>query len=205
MNPFLIISYATKNTPYEQILDDYLLKSVRKQGLPYYTELIDDLGTWYKNTAYKPKFILETLDKFKDQCLVFIDADATIERYPDLFLEIPEYYDLGIHFLDRNKWYGHNETNNMELLSGTIFLRNNEHIRRLVRHWHEEAERTQEWEQKALQRVLKQHIDINVSELPLSYCYIKTLPNGREPLNKIDNPVIVHYQLSRQLKRRKYG
>ena len=204
MNPYLIISYATKNTPYEKILDEYLLKSVRNLGLAYYAELIDDLGTWYKNTAYKPKFILDTLDKFKDQCLVFVDADATIEKEPSLFLELPEYYDIAVHFLDRNRWYGHQDINNIELLSGTIFLRNNDHIKRLVKHWHEEAERTQEWEQKVLQRILKQHIDINIYELPLSYCYIKTLPDGREPLIKLD-PVILHHQVSRQLKKRKYG
>lgn len=203
MNKFCITTFITENTPYEEVYKQYLLDSITKlnEEINHICYRVPDLGSWYKNTSQKPYYILKALNEMPDYDIVFLDADARVERYPSLFAEIPDYFDLAVHFLDRNKWYGHQD-NVMELLSGTMFLRNNERIKDLVYHWKDEAERTQEWEQKVLQRVLKQHIDVNVYELPLSYCYINTLPNGLEPPIKIKEPVIVHYQVSRYLKKK---
>jgi len=54
-------------------------------------------------------------------------------------------------------------------------------------------------QQKVLQKIIERD-KIKVFELPLSYCYIETLPNGQKPNIKIENPVISHYQASRKTK-----
>jgi len=200
MNSFIIVSYATKDTPYEDVLDKYLLASVRKLSLPYYVDIVPDLGDWYKNTAFKPRFIMDCLRKFKED-IVFLDADATVEQYPQLFHDIPEEYDMALHYLDWKAWY-HQPSIIFEALSGTLYLRNNNRIADMVTKWAESARASQEWEQKALAKVLKENPEVIVYSLPLDYCYIKTLPKGQDPFVKIDQPVILHHQVSRYLKRR---
>jgi len=51
-----------------------------------------------------------------------------------------------------------------------------------------------------LQELMKKHKDILVYDLPIEYCYMTSLPDGRAPLVQCE-PVIKHYQKSRELKR----
>lgn len=203
MNNFIIGSFYTEHTPYEEVAHNYLLKScidiLNKSPIILTSK---NYGNWYRNVAEKPKIILDLFNILKDNvCLVFLDADATIEQYPKLFEEIPEEYDIAFHYLDWATWYGYKDSKVKELLTGTMFFRNNDKTRELCLEWHCESVKTTEWEQKVLQRILSKY-DLKIYELPIEYCYIKTLPNGNEPLVKINNPVIIHHQLSRELKKR---
>jgi len=85
-------------------------------------------------------------------------------------------------------------------LTGTLWFRNCEESRRIISAWDNACKTTNIWEQKVLQTVIAQ-MGVKCYELPLSYCYIKTLPGERPPLVKVENPVIVHNQVSRKLKR----
>ena len=204
-NSFLIASYSTKDTPYEKVMEDYLLDSIDKlkEKISYTISSVPDLGNWHKNTEFKPKFLLNMLNENKMyDAVVFLDADARVKKYPKLFEEIPKEYDIAAHFLDWKTWYGHSN-GIMELLSGTLFLRNSNKVKKLVEHWYKKASTGNQWEQKALAFVLKFHPEIKVYNLPIEYCYINTLPNGDKPRVKVDSPVIVHYQVSRELKRRR--
>lgn len=203
-NNFILISFATENTPYEQIIYDYFLASIRKleKPLEVYYRLEKNLGSWHKNTGYKPTFILDSLNYLSMYSRIIItDADATIEKYPQLFKEIPDEYDIGCHFLSWKKWYGH-DVDTKELLSGTLYFKNNQKIRDLVEDWQKEVDISQEWEQKVLDRVLKKHPEINIYELPIEYVWIDTLPDGRKPLIVPDNDIVIrHHQVSRQYKK----
>lgn len=198
-NKWRACGYYTGNTPYEHIIREYLETSCIKHKIPFTIAGIPDYGSWYKNTAYKPKFVMEMLNSNpKDECIVLLDADSTIEKYPILFDEIPEEYDIAFHVLDWNSWYGH--TNNIkELLTGTMFLRNNDKVRKLCEEWFDIAWNTMEWEQKVLQKILDKH-DVKCYNLPIEYCYMKSRPGDLEPLVKAD-PIILHYQASRKYKR----
>jgi len=201
MDKFIVTSYYTINTQYQQVIHDYLMTSLRKVNVESDIRGVENLGSWSANTSYKPTFILQMLNKHPDKNIIFLDADAEILEYPRLFEEIPEEHNFAAHVLDRNSWYNtkFNDNESTELLSGTFFVRNNEESRRIINIWIQECGRTKEWEQRVLRRVLKE-CSVKLYELPLSYCYIKSLPNGGEPFVKCDNPIVVHNQVSRKLR-----
>jgi len=196
---WIIVSFVTHNTPYEKVLAQYLLPSLDKLKLPHHIEVIENQGSWLKNVAQKPKVILNALEKYPHLNIVCLDADSEILSYPELFNQIPDEYDIALHKLNWRTFYGH-DVDRQEILSGSLWLRNNDKIKDLVTQWYLEATKSFEWEQKVLEKLLLKNIDIKVFELPLSYCFITTLPDGSKP--KVEcNPVIQHNQVSRYLKR----
>lgn len=193
----IYISYFTQGTVYEEVMNELLLPSLKKWKLKYDIQGIKNKGSWSLNTAMKSKFIIDMLNKHNDD-VIFLDADATIEQKPILFNNISKKFDIACHYLDWGTWY--KKTNKKELLSGTILLRNNNKVKKLCKEWHENAINNSRWEQLILADILKERKDIKVYELPLSYCYIKSLPNGKDPFVKL-NPVILHHQVGRKYKR----
>lgn len=198
-NKWKIGTFFTENTPYEQVYLKYLRESLKKYNIPCLIDIIPNEGGWLKNVANKPAIIKRQLISMdKDECLVFLDADCTIEQYPILFDEIPKEYDIAFHTLSWSQWYGHSK-DFKELLSGTMFFRNNEIVKRLCDAWYNESKKGLVWEQKALENIIN-IFDIKIYSLPLEYCYIKNRPGGLPPLVKLD-PVILHHQVSREYKK----
>lgn len=201
MTKFIICSYYTIDTPYQGVAHEYLMSSLYKNNIVdsdicgIYT-----LGSWSKNTSYKPTFIKKMMLRHRDKNIVFLDADAEVLKYPELFDRIPENCNIAVHLLDRDAWYNRKADGREELLSGTLFIRNCPRSLELVDHWIRMcAARPEQWEQKMLQEVIVGNNE-PIYELPLSYCYIKTLPGGGEPHVKCSDPVIVHNQVSRELR-----
>lgn len=194
-----IVSYFTQNSPYEQIAKEKLIPSLIKFNLDYEVDSVKSFGNWQKNTAYKGRFIKEKLQKYNQ--VVWIDVDATIVKFPQLFFDIPLDCDLAYHKLEWRTWYGYSKSDIQELLTGTMWFNNTEKTIKLCDMWYNSSINTAEWEQKVLQRLIttdtyKSYI------LPLEYIYIETRPNGKPPLVQID-PVIIHHQASREHKGRK--
>ena len=207
MNKFIIGTFYTKETPYEDVFNKFFLQSVMqsalKDNIEWKVVAVDNQGSWIKNVAQKPKVILEILNTMLEvgdtRALVFLDADSTIENFPILFNELSENVDVALHYLDWQSWY-RNGINRKELLTGTMFFRNNERVRDLVQEWYDQAIKTDLWEQQVLEKIIIRK-NLTIYEIPVEYCYIKTLPNGNKPHVICDNPVIVHHQVSRTLKR----
>ena len=199
-NGFTVTSYFTYGTPYADVCHEYLMPSIHKLQLKADIRGVDNLGSWLKNTAYKPEFLRAMMDRHENN-IVFLDVDAEVKFYPALFNEIPEDCFVAAHVLDKNAWYGSTYgSNRYELLSGTLWFRNCDESRKLLDDWNTLCKVTNVWEQKLLHQVIMEQ-GINLFELPLSYCYIDTLPGGRPPLVPMENPIIVHHQVSRQYKR----
>jgi hypothetical protein len=196
---FIIVSYYTLDTPYQDVAHKYLMNSLSTVEVKSDIRGVQNLGSWQANTSYKPTFILQMLEHHKDTDIVFVDADAEILDYPSLFENIPTDCSLGVHFLDRTAWYGHNYPEEKELLSGTLYVRNNEEARQVVLQWIEQCKNTRQWEQQVLHNIIVNR-GIKTYELPIEYCYIKTMPNGEEPKVKVEKPIIVHNQVSRRIK-----
>lgn len=192
----IYVSFVTKNTPYEQIVEDCLIPSLKRWDLRYYVDYVENKGSWAKNILYKPEFIYKMLTKYKEP-IVSLDADATIEQFPELFGRIPNEYDIAVHYLDWKTWYG--KGNIKELLGGTIYFDYNEKVLNMVNDWIMVQKNLGTYPQKVLSNLLEENKNIKIYTLPLSYCYIKTLPRGGEPLVKL-NPVILHHQCSRKYK-----
>jgi len=200
MRSFTIYSFYTQDTPYKEVVQEYLLSSVAKFNNAFETKIIEthNYKHWGKNVAQKPQIILSILNENKDG-IVLIDADATIEAYPQLFHDIPEEYDIAFHTLDWNTWY-RNNSNVKELLTGTMYFRNRQIVKDLCAEWNEKAKDGSKWEQKILEEIIKKY-PLKIYDLPIEYCYIKTLPSGQEPHVKIERPIIIHHQVSRTLKK----
>ena len=199
MNKLIFGAFYTRNTPYADIVDSYFKQSCLELNLKFKITGIPNQGTWLKNVAEKPRVILDQLKDLKeDERLIFVDADAVIEKYPTLLEMIPPEYDFGFHLLSWKQWYGYS-TDTYELLSGTLFLKNIPEVHALCLDWHRQALNYDEWEQVSLQKCLSNY-KLNVYELPLEYCYPISRPGGLEPLVKLD-PIISHHQKSRELKK----
>jgi hypothetical protein len=204
VNKLVFGAFFTENTPYEQVLNEYLVPSCLRFGIEPHIVRTPNRGSWVKNVAEKPHAILHLLKEYVDNnsLLVFVDADATLEQYPIELEELSKDYDMGYHTLDWNSWYGYNNKLSIqELLTGTMILRNTVRVRQLCTEWYEKAKETNMWEQRVLQELIKKYKDIAIYDLPIEYCYMASLPDGRKPLIKCE-PVIKHYQKSRELKRK---
>ena len=188
----IFISYFTQNTPYEEVMNDYLLPCLEKWELKYDIQEVKNLGSWQNNTSYKPTFILEMLEKHKED-VVFLDADATIEQYPKLFFEIPNEYNIACHWLDWYKFWKNTEgESKRHLLSGTMMIRYNLETVDYIKKWIDACKNSTQWEQRILQQIIEKD-NYKTYNLPIEYCAIK-----KENRDLIDNAVIVHHQVSRQ-------
>jgi hypothetical protein len=196
---WIVVAFATIDTPYEFELSQHLLPSLEKLNIAYHIEVVENKRNWLKNVAQKPKVIYSAMEKYPSKNIVCLDADSEILEYPKLFNEIPENYNIALHILDWNYWY-RNNSNVKEILSGTIFLRNNIETKEVVGEWYHRAMNSSIWEQKCLEAIIKEK-NIPIYELPLEYCYINSLPGNKEPFIKIDNPVIKHFQASRKYRK----
>jgi len=186
MNDFIVVSYYTEGTYYAaEALR--LSASLVFHKIPSNIEGIESRGDWYKNTQYKPKFLLQMMYQFPDKDIVWVDCDAEFLSYPYLFEHLMG--PLSVHVLDHRKRDVNREP---ELLSGTIFIKNSAEARRIIEAWASECSSTaQIWDQRALAAVIGDKFE----KLPAEYCTIY------DTMSYIKSPVIKHYQASRRFRK----
>ena len=192
MNNLIFISGYTTNTLYEKQINEVLIPSFKKLNLKYWIKPFESLGKWQKNSSNKINIIIEALNTFSED-IVWIDADACIWQYPSLLFEISE--DLGFHILSWDKHFG-GRSNRLELLDGTLFVRNNDKTKLLLEELKLNMANITSSHRPVLEKLLTKHPEITCFNLPWAYCYISTCPHGKTH-HPIDNPVVEHYQLSR--------
>jgi hypothetical protein len=195
---FIVCAFYTANTPYYDIFKSYLEPTLLNLGLEHDVTAIETLGNWNKNTSYKPTLALNMLEKHSGKDIVIVDVDARIESYPTLFTSIPETYNFGVRLLDRAKVLGHSNLTK-ELLTGTMFIRNNERSKEIVTNWKDECSKSSSWEQLVLHGVLKRSNE-PIYALPSEYCWIDILPNGCKSVCN-GKVVVRHFQASRTTKK----
>lgn len=191
MSNFLITAYYTTDKIYtEQAL--HLKHSLEQFNIPYHIKSINTFGNWQRNTQYKPTFLLEMLEQFPEQCIVYVDSDAEFKAYPVLFDELAkDCTKIALHQLDH--FLHRKRKRPLEVLSGTLFLPNTATVYNTVRLWQEQCKASPTvWDQRALEKV----VGNNFHQLPEEYCYIFDYKYNRQM-----KPVIVHYQASRQAKK----
>ncbi len=194
----IFISYYTPGN-YEKVMNSCLRPCLEAWDLKHYIEEVPDLGDWYKNTSFKSKFVLKCLEKFKED-IIFLDADATIEEFPQLLFEIPKECDIAVHMLDwRLHWKNEKGHSHREFLSGTMFMRYTPEMLEIVKDWGEQCDNVPGIiEQKILGNLIKESTAVNLYELPASYCAI--INHSGEIPKYIEKPVILHWQASRKYK-----
>lgn len=198
MNNIIYVSFYTEGI-YEKVINKYLLPSLKKYNLPYKIYKKPNLKEWNQNTRFKANIILEALEEFLDNDIIFIDADNVIVEFPELFYKISQEYDLALFYLD---WYQHwrNQTGNSkrELCNGVALFRNNNKVKELIKEWIEKDKVIGGLEQKILQDLLDNHPEIKIYKLPVEYSVIPLQDNTIPTY--IGKPIIRAYPFSRQIR-----
>ena len=180
--------YTTKYALYAKRLEE----SLEAQKVRYHYVLpIQDLGGWQKNTSHKPIWLKRMLDEFRPMPLVWIDADAIVRSSMDWLRWVIGDVAVCRWQYDKRAW---------EIMSGTVFLQNNDRARDLLDRWKFYADKYPDrLEQKALQQSIEEMGDeLKVEWLGVEWCFI--YDRFRRVFPKVE-PIIEHFQASRQFRR----
>lgn len=190
MNNLKFVSFYTNTGIYPELIKD-LKKSLDKHSLVYYIKQIEDLGSWVKNCAYKAQFIKEQLEQTNTgDCIIWIDSDAQVVKYPELFLLGDQEFMIRGEPGGRSKVPAGRERihlpNNWPqniapcwFNSGTIFIKNTENGIKLCDRWLQlKNENPTHWDQWTLQQAWCD-IQPKTEFLPQSYCQIDRM-HGRQ-------------------------
>jgi hypothetical protein len=182
-NWILIAYYTIGNISYEEHAKR-LNKSIGKFNVRSYIKRVGSLGTWIKNTQYKPHFIREALDMFRCP-VVYTDADSELLQYPILFDSL--ICNVGAYELNHAQF--RRKSKPPELLSGTLFFDNTVRARQIIDLWIKTISMFGDiWDQQALAKVINQ----DFYHLPPQYCTIKGY------MDDVKDPIIIHHQASRE-------
>jgi hypothetical protein len=189
MDNFTVISCYTDDETYTPEAEA-LKSSMEELGLATeHVNIMPSQGSWERNCQYKPIFIKEKLLEL-DSPVVWVDADARILKYPDLFKDYP--FDMGLFFPEKNKMW-------KLILSGTMYFTPHKEVFSLLDGWISLNKINLSWDQINLRMVTYGrsisrpclNYSITVGELPLEYCSTEGV--------RADDPVIQHMQVSTEL------
>jgi len=184
----LLVSYWTEGTGYEEEAKG-LAESCEKQKVPFRIESVPNLGSWIRNTQYKPTFLLEVMEERREP-LLWVDADARIQKPLDLSF-LGDDHDFAAHWKR-----GH------ELLSGTLWFNFTAPAIELLGAWkdacaaHDGSGRG--FDQRILNAVVPTVPSLRTYKLPPEYTFIFDIM--RRELPNVE-PIIEHFQASRRLRR----
>ena len=194
----LVISFYTVGTPYEEEVKR-LIDSCIEFGIEADIVGVNPQGSWEKNCALKPFFILQKLKEW-DRPVLWVDADAAFKQRPN-FQDFKE-CDFAVRlneFLPKN--------HESRIISNTIFARNNEAGTAVLEEWCKltEKELSKEgrimefWDQATLRDALSLFSNLHFLPMPLKYSKIFDF----DDLFIADSEVVIeHYQASRRHKRK---
>jgi hypothetical protein len=195
----VIISFYTLDTPYEQEVL-HLIDSCKQFSLPHHIKGVPSLGSWERNCAYKPTFILNTLNQLKKPVL-WVDADAVFMKAPDFTL----FSDCDCALRINPKVP---EDHPERIYSGTVFVNYTPHGLTLIEQWQTECQNRHHiaplflqlfgrdsyfWDHIALTDVLAKNKEAIIKNIPIAYCKIFDGDTNVEA-------VIEHRQASRRFK-----
>lgn len=185
MGKYIVVAYYTENTDYADEVT-HLIASLKKFQLPMDIVGIPHQGSWLANTQYKAYFIKQMLIRHYPKDILYLDADARVQKYPELFDNID--FDIGAMYL-----------NNEEMLGGTLYFANNAKVSAIVEKWVAVSlEHPQMWDKTILQHIIQVEaakLGIIVRMLPTSYSHIFDWKG-------LEEPVIEHFQANRRFKKK---
>ncbi len=221
--PPLVIGYHTPHAEYRRLAAN-MAASVRAFGLqceireypqrtfpaePGFTVKNPQHANWVLNCAMKGDFVADMMDEFPGRDLIFLDADAVMEKRPAFYLDGPRDYDFAAPYLTNDHVTG-------ELQSNSLYFAGNAAARRLVAAWKKlQLVRIREmlagkykhpfreaWDQKVLQDVISVVAGLRHIALPMTYAKIMPTPTGHEitPHIPLAEAVITQHQASREMR-----
>ena len=208
MNKVTFVSFYTNTGIYPKLIKN-LEKSLEKYSLNYVIQLQEDMGSWVKNCAIKAQFMKTMLLQTpKNECIVWIDSDAEIVKYPDLFLLGDQEFMIrgepgGKSKIPAGRERIHLPNNWPQTVtpcwfnSGTIFMRVCENSIKLCDRWIQlKNEKPTDWDQWTLQQAWCD-IQPKTEFLPQSYCQIDRM-HGRQGAVILHRLASVEQRVNRQ-------
>lgn len=193
------ISYYTEGTFYEEVAQG-LSASLKKFDLAHKIYAKPDFKDWDKNVRQKPRVIADALSEFS-QPVVWMDADAIIEKYPAVFDDLD--CDLGCHIRTKGGF---------GIFGSTLYFGNTLISKEMVADWVERCDRQEKVLDIEIPEPYKRISDVwaYADQGPLANSYWSFVLAGK-PIRIFDLPksyavkhgsnyaeqVIVHNQVSR--------
>jgi len=146
-------------------------------GYRHYIVRVRDRKDWKKNILRKPAFIWAMLKKFKNETVVWLDADGQILQPPRLLFILN--CDLAYH------WYRYREP-----LCNTILLRNTQKMRAFIKAW---AKRTRK-EGMKIKRPEQQILAKMLPECGLTQYWLPMCFSAVVTKTKPRNEAIIRYR-----------
>ena len=185
---YIVISGYTINTPYEESIKD-LEYGLKKYNIPYKFYGYKSRGEWVNNTMVKAELFQQAMNEFPGKDILWIDADAVVNGPLIFFDRMPVETDISFHYYQEK-----------ELLSGTLYIANNDIGRKLVDRWVEATKSEVAWDQKILQRLVECDFAGQLAITPLPEEYVKIKKRNEDIANT--GGIISHKQLSRLYRER---
>lgn len=184
-NNIKVTTFHTSDLFYSSMVKK-LEESCNKFSISFYAEKIDSRGSWVSNCAYKCEFLLKKLmEENENDCIIWLDADSQVMEFPRMFFETKNDFGIRCEPGGRTKKPAKRETISIPsswpsgvstcwFNSGTIFLRNVESVRSMIREWVSLQSGTNKWDQWTLQEAWSR-IQPRTEWLSKEYCQIKKL------------------------------
>lgn len=183
---YIVVAFYTENTPYAEEVQN-LIASLKTFNLPMDIVGVPTQGNWDANTHYKAYFIKQMLIRHFPKNILYLDADARVQKYPILFDAAD--FDVGVVY---------NNDVEMVLIGSTLYFANNAKVFELVERWVKGCSlNPTAFDQEILQYLLEQKshdLQLKVRHLPQTYCQIFDL------MKHVGDPVIEQFQASRRYK-----
>ena len=197
MNNLHFVSYYTDNGIYPQLIKD-LEKSLQRHSLKYTLSLEENKGSWVKNCATKSHFIKKMLEARKaNDCVVWIDSDAQVVKYPDLLLLGEQEFMIRGEPGGKSKVPAGRERIHLPNNWPSNILRVCDNSIRLCDRWIElQQQNPTHWDQWTLQQAWCD-IQPKTEFLPQSYCQIDRL-HGRQGAVILHRLASVEQRVNRQ-------
>lgn len=189
----LIVSYFTPDYAEHA---ERLRTSCQRFGYRHWIQMVPGTGSWLSNCNMKADFIREAL-LASDEPVLWLDADAEIMRRIEAALDHEEKlqdYDFAV-FRDVKR-----EGSRHYFRSGTLWFNKTYAAMGLVSTWNTRCiARPGVWDQESLYITWKEEQEhLKTHWLPETYCKI-------HDRGDVADPHVVHWQASRQLKRKAHA
>ena len=212
----LVVGYHTPHEKYKSLAEN-MKSSVERFGFDCVIREYPAQGkegnpghmNWVLNCALCGEVIRQYQEDYPNRNLIYLDADAVMEKRPTIYLDEPRDYDFAVPFLTNN-------CNEHKLQSNSMYFAANKRARMLVDVWiREQYKRNQDmlagkythpfrdvWDQEVLEDVLPLVPDLRIRELPMTYGKIMPTPKGFEitPDVPLEKAVITQWQASREMR-----
>ena len=182
--------FATFVTPdYRPVLEKHLQPTADALGLHLEVVEYAESGDWIANCARKADAVAEVRKRYRTHGVVWVDADAEINRMPVYFAGLRNSaVDIAAHRLPCG-----------EFLGGTVYFGKGKRVTTAINEWRKRckssARRYKTVDQRHLDDIIRETPALNFVELPDSYCRIFDHKQQRS-----QHPAITHYQASRRMR-----